>query len=77
MNLQFFGKSLSIKIQFVRASVTIEPGRSLLTIRYLELFDTTSSHRKLHHGNFIRMKCTPSPALNFLQAVPSLLRIPL
>ena len=34
--------SIGIKIPFFRASVTIEPDRSLLTVRYHELFDTTS-----------------------------------
>ena len=35
--------SIGIKIPFFRVSVTIEPDRSLLTIRYHELFDQASS----------------------------------
>jgi hypothetical protein len=31
--------SIGIKILAFRVSVTIEPGRSLLTVRYQELFD--------------------------------------
>ena len=34
-----FNVSIGIKILFFRVSVTIEPGRSLLTVRYQELFD--------------------------------------
>jgi hypothetical protein len=34
-----FDVSIGIKIPFSRDSVTIEPGRSLLTVRYHELFD--------------------------------------
>jgi hypothetical protein len=34
-----FDASIGIKIPFFRVSVTIEPGRSLLTVRYHELFD--------------------------------------
>ena len=34
-----FDVSIGIKIPFFRVSVTIEPGRSLLTVRYHELFD--------------------------------------
>jgi hypothetical protein len=34
-----FDVSVGIKIPFSRVSVTIEPGRSLLTVRYHELFD--------------------------------------
>jgi hypothetical protein len=34
-----FDVSIGIKIPFSRVSVTIEPGRSLLTVRYHELFD--------------------------------------
>ena len=32
----------SIKIPLLRVSVAFEPGRSLLTVRYNELFDTPS-----------------------------------
>jgi hypothetical protein len=38
-----FDVSIGIKILFFRISVTIEPGRSLLTVRYHELFDSKSS----------------------------------
>jgi hypothetical protein len=34
-----FDVSIGIKIPFFRVSVTIKPGRSLLTVRYHELFD--------------------------------------
>ena len=34
-----FDISIGIKNPFSRVSVTIEPGRSLLTVRYHELFD--------------------------------------
>jgi hypothetical protein len=34
-----FDVSTGIKIPFFRVSVTIEPGRSLLTVRYHELFE--------------------------------------
>jgi hypothetical protein len=34
-----FDISISIKIPFSRVSVTIESGRSLLTVRYHDLFD--------------------------------------
>jgi hypothetical protein len=34
-----FDVSIGIKIPFFRVSVTIEPGCSLLTVRYHELFD--------------------------------------
>jgi hypothetical protein len=37
-----FDVSIAIKIPFFRVSVTIEPGRSLLTVRYHELFDITA-----------------------------------
>ena len=37
-----FDVSIYIKIPFSRVSVTIEPGRSLLTVRYHELFDPVS-----------------------------------
>ena len=32
--------SIDIKLRFLRVSDTIEPGRSLLTVRYHELFDS-------------------------------------
>jgi hypothetical protein len=35
-----FDVSIGIKIPFFRVSVTVEPGCSLLTVRYHELFDT-------------------------------------
>jgi hypothetical protein len=35
-----FDVFIGIKILFFRVSVTIEPGRSLLTVRYHELFDS-------------------------------------
>ena len=35
-----FDVSIAIKNSFYRVSVTIEPGRSLLTVRYHELFET-------------------------------------
>jgi hypothetical protein len=38
-----FDVFIGIKIPFFRVSVTIEPGRSLLTVRYHGLFD--SRHR--------------------------------
>ena len=38
--------SICITILFFRVSVTIEPGRSLLTVRYRELFDTYLVRRK-------------------------------
>ena len=41
IKIQFFDVSIGIKIQVLRVSVTIEPGHSLLTVRYHELFDTT------------------------------------
>jgi hypothetical protein len=34
-----FDVSIGTKIPIFRVSVTIEPGRSLLTVRYHELFD--------------------------------------
>ena len=34
-----FYVSIGIKTPFFRVSVTIEPGRPLLTVRYHELFD--------------------------------------
>ena len=34
-----FDVTIGIEIPFLRVSVTIEPGRSLLTVRYHELFD--------------------------------------
>ena len=34
-----FDVSIGTKIPFFRVSVTIEPGRSLITVRYHELFD--------------------------------------
>ena len=34
-----FYVSIGIKIPLFRVSVTIEPGRSLLTVRYHELFE--------------------------------------
>jgi hypothetical protein len=34
-----FDVSIGIRILFFRVSVTIEPGRSLLTVRYHELFE--------------------------------------
>ena len=34
-----FDASIGTKIPFFRVSVTIEPGRSLLTVRYHELFE--------------------------------------
>ena len=38
-----FDVSIGFKIPFFRVSVTIEPGRSLLTVRYHELFEVTNS----------------------------------
>jgi hypothetical protein len=35
-----FDASICIKIPFSRVSVTVEPGHSLLTVRYHELFDS-------------------------------------
>jgi hypothetical protein len=37
-----FNVSIGIKIPFFRVSVTIELGRSILTVRYYELFDNIS-----------------------------------
>jgi hypothetical protein len=37
-----FDVPIGIKIPFFRVSVTIEPGRSLLTVRCYELFDNIS-----------------------------------
>ena len=37
-----FDVSIGIKIPFLRVSVTIEPGSSLLKVRYHELFDLSS-----------------------------------
>jgi hypothetical protein len=34
-----FDLSIGIRILFSKVSVTIEPGRSLLTVRYHELFE--------------------------------------
>jgi hypothetical protein len=42
-----FDVSIGIKIPFLRVSVTIEPGRSLLTVRYHELFDISLALTKL------------------------------
>jgi hypothetical protein len=42
IKILFFDVSIGIKIPFFRVSVTIEPGRSLLTVRYHELFDNIS-----------------------------------
>ena len=39
IKIRFFEICISIKIPFFRASVTNEQGRSLLTVRYQELFD--------------------------------------
>ena len=36
-----FDVSIGIKFPFLRALVTIEPSRSILTVRYHELFDRT------------------------------------
>ena len=38
-----FDVSIDIQIPFSRVSVTIEPGRSLLKVRYHELFDCNFS----------------------------------
>ena len=43
-----FDVSIGIKIPFFRVSVTIEPGRSLLTVNYQELFDTTKINEAVH-----------------------------
>jgi hypothetical protein len=42
-----FDVSIGIKNQFSRVSVTIEPGRSLLTVRYHELIDYVAWLSKL------------------------------
>jgi hypothetical protein len=42
-----FDVSIGIKIPFFRVSVTIEPGRSLLTVRYHELFESNSNENFL------------------------------
>ena len=39
-----FDRSVGIKIPFFTVLVTIEPGRSLLTVRYHELFDWYLKH---------------------------------
>ena len=39
IKIQFFDISIGIEIPLFRVSLTIEPGRSLITIRYHELFD--------------------------------------
>ena len=44
-----FDVSIGIKIPFFRVSVTIEPGRSLLTVRYHELFDRSMGKLLLIH----------------------------
>jgi len=46
-----FDVSIGIKIPFFRVSVTIEPGRSLLTVRYHELFDRRAYVILLVHKN--------------------------
>ena len=43
----FFDVSIGIKIPFFRVSVTIEPGRSLLTVRCHELFENRNRKKKL------------------------------
>jgi hypothetical protein len=42
IKIWFFYVSIGIKIPFFRVSVTIEPSRSLLTVRYHELFEKFS-----------------------------------
>ena len=39
LKFDFFYVSIGIQIPFFRVPVTIEPGRSFLTVRYHELFD--------------------------------------
>jgi hypothetical protein len=48
-----FDVSIGIKLPFSRVSVTIEPGRSLLTVRYHELFDMFASI-SIHAGTILR-----------------------
>ena len=40
-----FDVSIGIKISFFRVSVTVEPGHSLLTVRYHELLDSKKTWR--------------------------------
>jgi hypothetical protein len=42
-----FDVSIGIKNPFSRVSVTIEPDRSLLTVRYHELFETITKFEKM------------------------------
>ena len=42
-----FDVSIGIKNPFSRVSVTIEPNRSLLTVRYHELFETDSQRKRV------------------------------
>ena len=42
LNFNSFDVSIGIEIPFFRVSVTFEPGSSLLTVRYHELFDVLS-----------------------------------
>jgi hypothetical protein len=48
-----FDVSIGIKIPFFRVSVTIELGRSLLTVRYRELFDVFLKFR-MTEENYLR-----------------------
>ena len=45
-NLIFY-VSIAIKIPFFRVSITIEPGRSLLAVRYHDLFDAATTMNRL------------------------------
>jgi hypothetical protein len=54
-----FDVSIGIKIPFFRVSVTVEPGRSLLTVRYHELFET------IHATNCLLMLKNPPAELFF------------
>jgi hypothetical protein len=45
-----FDLSIGTKIPFFRVSVTIEPGRSLLTVRYHELLDTALNSMYIVHS---------------------------
>ena len=45
--IQLFDISMGIKIPFFGVSVAIEPGYSLLTVRYHDLFDIALDHKIL------------------------------
>jgi hypothetical protein len=51
LKFNYFNVSIGIKISVFRASVTIEPGRSLLAVRCHELFDLSILNESLSKMN--------------------------